>query len=104
MQVVERVRDLLQITKDDRIGETRVAALSKQGREIGALDPVHHQVVAVAFKEVIAYNGEPGMRFEIEQHTRLFEQELAILGSGNFSDLDRDRPVVKMVERLDDFP
>ena len=102
VQVGERLGGLRQVAEHARGGKPGPAALGQQGRQVGALDPVHRHDVVVAVEEVLAHERERGMRREREQHAGLGEQRLARRVVADPADLQRDQPVVAAVERLDD--
>ena len=85
--------------------QARVALLLQHVLEVRAVDPVHHDDVAVALvrEEVAAHGGESRMRIDAHQQAGLGEQLVAVL-VGHWVDLQGDEVIVDAVEGLEDAP
>lgn len=82
----------------------RAAAFPHQRLEVGAVDPVHRQDIAVAVEEVLAHQRKTVVRRYGEQGAGLAEQLLPERPVAHRADLQRDETVVLVVEGLDDPP
>ena len=102
MQVVERVGDLRQVVDHVLEREPRVALLLEHLLEVRAVDPVHdhHVAGAVMGEEVAPHHRQPRVRLDAHEQPGLGE-ELVPVHVGDRVHLERDQPVVHLVERLE---
>jgi hypothetical protein len=104
VQIRERVGGVGQVGEHTRRSESGVAAAAQQARKIGPVHPVHGDDVLVVVEEVLPHKRKRGVRREAEQDPCLSQQVLPIGRAAHQEDLERDEPVVLMVESPDDAP
>jgi hypothetical protein len=103
VEVVERGGRLAHVLGDLGRWETGVAAVGEDARQTHALDPVHHDAVAIFVEEVLADDREAGMRLQAEEHPSLPEEAAAFELGADMEDLERDDPIVLVVEDAGDL-
>src|SRR5688572_21762860 len=101
--MTERVRRLLQVGDDAHDRKTGVACLPDQLCQIGPIDPIHHEHVAVLPEEVLAYERQVRMGAEREEDAGLAEERVPLVGVRRWSDLERDMATVLVVEGTNHF-
>jgi hypothetical protein len=73
VQVIERVGDRGQLAEDGRNGEPGITAFAHDSFHVRSVDLVHDEHVPVVEEEVVAHDGERGMRGQLEEHAPLCE-------------------------------
>ena len=104
VQIGESVGRVGQVCEHARWSKSGLPASAQQPREVGAVDPVHGDDVVVGIEEVLAHEGKRGMRRELEQNPCLSQQVLPIRRVAHGAELERDEPIVLVVEGLEDPP
>ena len=101
MEVRQGLRRLGEIRQHARRRQSWPAAIAEQLRQVGPVDPVHRDHVAVAVEEVLADQRQGRVRRNPEQDARLAEKLLARAGVASGSNLQGDKTLVLVVQRLD---
>jgi hypothetical protein len=103
MEVVKRIGELVQIS-DHFIG--REAARPRplyDLLEVPSLDPIHRDVVTVAFEEVVSNEREVRAGCQREEDVCLSKQLLALCLRANLAYLESNEATVLVVESLNDL-
>ena len=100
MEVRQGLRRLGEIRQHARRRQPWPAAIGQQLRQVSAVDPVHRDHVAVAVEEVLADERQCRVRRDGEQDACLAEQLLARAGVASRSNLQGDKALVLVVQRL----
>ncbi len=104
VQIGESVGRVGQVCEHARWSKSGLPASAQQPREVDAVDPVHGDDVVVGIEEVLAHEGKRGMRRKLEQNPCLSQQVLPIRRVAYGAELERDEPIVLVVEGLEDPP
>jgi len=100
VQEGQRLGGLGEVRKDARQGESGSALGPQQSREVGAIDPIHHDDVLVVVEEVLSDERQRRMRRQPEQDPGLAEKIIAAPIRSDRSDLQSHRASVLVIERL----
>ena len=71
--MIERVGHRRQLAEDGRNGQPGITAFAHDSFHVRSVDPVHDEHVPVVEEEVIAHDGERGMRGQLEERAPLCE-------------------------------
>ena len=100
MKVIEPGRNLRHTVHDDRPGQARLALLDEHSAEVRPLHPIHHHHVASIDEEVVPHRRQTRMRRQAEQHPSLRQQRLPLYLLGALVHLQRHRPIMSTIDRL----
>ena len=101
VQVLQGLGGFFEVADQAKRVETGVAVDAEQRLQIGAVDPVHRDDVAIVDEEVLTHEREPRMRREREEEPRLREEMRARRVVRHRPDLQCDLPAVEVIERPD---
>ena len=73
VEVIDGVGDRGQLAEDGGHGEPGITAFAHDSLHVRSVDPVHDEHVPVVEEEVVAHDGERGMRGQLEERAPVCE-------------------------------